>query len=345
MFLYAWDRFPEGQAVEIDAADGPELLDLFAKILTSNARRMLRRGIDRTYLPIVDVSAHPRGRFLLSDTIKTASIARGMAYFSTDELSVDNPQNRIIKAALRMLGTSEQVDASLAHQCLLVGQQMAGVSDMRLSTDLFRRLQLSRNNRHYDLVLKICRLLLELALPGEGEKRTRFAEIASDDTRMSTIFEAFLRNFYRTEQSEFSVDSEHVQWDANAAEPYHLRHLPNMRTDVTLRSSQRIIVADAKFYRRTLVSYMGGTEKVRSDHLYQLLAYLRHTVSNGVDVTGLLIYPQTTSEALRLSFTIEDRHVAVRTVDLTQPWLTIRTELLGFISRIDGEHGLQESIA
>src|SRR5829696_5338174 len=49
MFLYAWDRFREGQALEVAATEGPEVLDLFAEVLIKGVRRLLRRGLDRGY--------------------------------------------------------------------------------------------------------------------------------------------------------------------------------------------------------------------------------------------------------------------------------------------------------
>jgi 5-methylcytosine-specific restriction enzyme subunit McrC len=77
---------------------------------------------------------------------------------------------------------------------------------------LFQRVQLGRNNRHYDLLLRICSLILDSLLPGEGAGRTRFADILADEVRMSTVFEAFVRNFYRSEQSAFRVGADHLAW-------------------------------------------------------------------------------------------------------------------------------------
>lgn len=49
--------------------------------------------------------------------------------------------------------------------------------------------------------------------------------------------------------------------------------LPMMETDVTLfnPNRQEKLILDAKFYREALVSKFGGREKVRRDHLSQIL--------------------------------------------------------------------------
>ena len=120
--------------------------------------------------------------------------------------------------------------------------------------------------------MKICELVRELLLPEEGGRVSRFAAILRDEERMSSIFEAFVRNFYRREQNQFSVDAEVIPWDMSPDSVGHAAYLPSMFTDITLRSPTRTIVIDAKFYLQTLVvGRFGGQGKVRSAHLYQLM--------------------------------------------------------------------------
>lgn len=332
LFLYAWNCFPQADPVEIEADEGLELFDLFAKVLAASTRQLLRRGIDRGYQLESEIGSRPRGRLLLSQTVGSGAVARGAAAYCFDELTNDIPANRVLKAVLQALGRSTQVRPALAHDCLSLARQLREVTDCKLSSSLFRLVQIGRNNRHYDLVLKIAELLLQSLLPGEGDRRGRFADIVEDEVRMSSVFESFLRNFYRMEQSHFGVEAEHIRWNAKATNPDHLRLLPTMRTDLTLRSPTRNIVVDAKFYQRTLISHMGGTDKVRSDHLYQLLAYMRHITADGLArPEGLLLYPKTSVE-LRLQFQMEGSTLRVCTVDMQRSWREIRSELLHVIA-------------
>ena len=87
--------------------------------------------------------------------------------------------------------------------------------------------------------------------------------------------------------------------------PIHATYLPTMRTDVSLRSMHRTIVIDTKYYRQTLSRYLGN-EKIRSDHLYQLFAYLKNL--EGRDdpdsrAEGVLLYP-TVGHALDLRYVL-----------------------------------------
>ena len=168
-------------------------------------------------------------------------------------------------------------------------------------------------------------------MPGEGGTDSRFASILEDEERMSSLFEAFVRHFYRQERKEFSVAAEALQWDVLCANAAHRRYLPTMFTDVTLRSPGRTVVIDAKFYKQTLVSYQGGHPKVRPAHLYQLLAYITNMEGlGGADghAEGMLLYPSVDGEHLQLDFELERHRVRVWSVDLSRPWPDIHAQML-----------------
>jgi 5-methylcytosine-specific restriction enzyme subunit McrC len=66
---------------------------------------------------------------------------------------------------------------------------------------------------------------------------------------MSAVFEKFIRRFYELEQSEFpSVGTRSLSWEATAERAEDLEFLPNMRTDVTLRSPDRVIEVPRLLY-------------------------------------------------------------------------------------------------
>jgi 5-methylcytosine-specific restriction enzyme subunit McrC len=108
-----------------------------------------------------------------------------------------------------------------------------------------------------------------------------------------------------------------------------------MRTDVTLRGKGRTIVMDAKFYKTTLKSYRGGPERIRPGHLYQLLTYLHHTDRESGSPSrseGILLYPRTGSDDLRLDYAIAGHRVRVHTVALNRPWPEIKHDLLNLLT-------------
>lgn len=336
LFSYAWSRFPEGGGgAEVGVDRCPDLPNLFARILINSANRLLRRGLDRGYCEFVEETRAPRGRMLLGEIVKRQSLLRGAVVCAFDELTPNVLHNRIIKATALSLARARGVTRDHAHELRLVGQRMEGVEDIRLTSDCFRRVQLSRNTGQYLSTLKLCEFVFRALLPDEHGDGARFAEILKDEVTMSTVFEDFLRNFYAHEQQAFTVRAEAWPWDGYSLEPGGEAFLPMLMTDITLRSRTRSIVMDAKFYKEALVE-RSGVFKVRSTHLYQLLAYMEHAALRAphLPCDGALIYPAV-GDPIALRYRLRGHEVVVRSVDLTRPWQAIHDELLA----IPGEFG------
>ena len=222
--------------------------------------------------------------------------------------------------------------------------------DVSLSAELFRDVQLGRNNRHYRLLIKICELVFESLIPGEGEEESRFAILLDDEVRMSELFEKFVRNFYITEQHFFKVRAEQLEWHATFDDPRNEAYLPQMRTDLTMRTAGRTIVMDTKYYREILSRTMGGLAKLRSGHLYQLMTYLRQVrcdVSVPHVAEGLLLYARAGGLDLNVAYTVGGFRIRACTIDLNVDWRTSRfriqfidaCESIGVAAKAVGDDG------
>ena len=52
LLCYAWDVLEEKESLaDVDVLDSTDILDLFARVLVNGTRRLVRRGLDRGYLP------------------------------------------------------------------------------------------------------------------------------------------------------------------------------------------------------------------------------------------------------------------------------------------------------
>ncbi|PVE25807.1 hypothetical protein DC522_03270 [Microvirga sp. KLBC 81] len=333
LFTYAWAQFPGGVSVAAGVDEAPDLPNLLAQLLISGANRLLRRGLDCGYHGFTEDTRAPRGRLQLDRIIKEQTLRRGSVICSYDELTADVLHNQIIKATARALARANNIMPEYAHELRILTRQMAAVSDIRVSPDQFRRVQLSRNTSQYLPLLKLCELVSRSLLPDRQGSETRFVDILEDEATMSAVFEEFLRNFYSFEQRAFRVAKKIMSWDANALTSNSAGFLPVMETDITLSSPARTIVIDAKFYREALIA-RHGSKKVRSGHLYQLFAYLEHAGLHGsaMQVDGALIYPAV-GEPIDLRYQIRGHEVIVRAVDLSRPWREIHDELLEILSQ------------
>jgi 5-methylcytosine-specific restriction enzyme subunit McrC len=150
---------------------------------------------------------------------------------------------------------------------------------------------------------------------------------------MARLFESFVRNFYKIEQSEFSVKREDIKWNFVTENEIDLRMLPKMSTDISLVSSSRKIIIDTKFYKEALGSRF-TQEKINSSHLYQLFSYLKNQESD-LEITktceGVLLYPSAGSD-FKFSYRYQNHKIRVLSINLNQDWFDIKRDLLEIIS-------------
>lgn len=108
--------------------------------------------------------------------------------------------------------------------------------------------RIRRNNKFYDFILNICRLIFENSLISEQTGDFNFTDFVRNERKMSSLFETFFRNFYTIEQTNYKVKRENIYWQFSAQNQQHLDFLPLMQTDITLENDKSKILIDANFY-------------------------------------------------------------------------------------------------
>jgi 5-methylcytosine-specific restriction enzyme subunit McrC len=338
LLLYAWGHFKSGGIRGVGTDESPDLPNLLGKVLNTGVHRLLRRGLDRGYIEVTEETRSPRGKLRLDLMTKQQTMLRGFAVCDLDELTPDVLHNQVLKATLVSLSNCVDVAKGLRHELKMNAQRMAAVSPIRLSADIFHRVQLSRNTSQYGFLMRVCELVFHSRLPDDQGSGSKFQSILEDEVRLPALFEEFLRNFYRSELSGYSAASEIMSWQADAENEDDLAYLPIMKTDITLRSNDQTIVADAKYYKEALT---GGrySAKIQSAHLYQISTYIEHARRNEPDkpIAGLLIYPSN-GQSLRLRYRLMGSRVTVATINLAAEWPDIHTELLEVIQEAEAKH-------
>ena len=333
LFCYAWRFVPEDLAIDVGAIDSPDVLNLCAHVLTTGIDRLLRRGIDRSYLELSEESAHVRGRLDLTGMITGLTWVNARAVYRFDELSPDVLHNQILRTTVRLL-CDGPIEPGLRDRLREIDHKLSNIGIIQLNMSLFRRVQLHRNNSFYAFLIRVCELVHVSLLPDRsGEGPSWFRDVLSDEDYMAAVFEEFIRNFYSIKQSQFTVGRTQPRWNAAASKLDDLRFLPSMTTDATLISSGRTLIIDAKYYRDALQSHH-GSRTVHSVNLYQLMAYLRGSSQNapmGQSIEGILIYP-VGEQCIDLSYVIDSYPVRIYTLNLGQPTHAIEGDLLNLLS-------------
>ena len=306
----------------------PDLPNLFAKLLSAGTRKILRRGLDRGYKTFTEELVNPRGRLRLDRMIKEATRLRGSAICDFDELTHDILHNQVLKVTLTNLASCPDVEKETRRDLRSLARRFHDVADIQLSDHCFRRVVVSRNNREYMFLMRLCEFVFWSLMPDERGGTARFQQVFNDDVRMSAVFEDFLRNFYELNRTEYRVRAEAPEWYVTDTTEGDRVFLPRMLTDITLRHRDHTIIVDAKFYPTPLVqSHRGEGERVRSQHLYQLITYLQHErVRHDRGLSGMLIYPDV-GRSVRLRYRLLGIPILVATVDLGKEWRDIETEL------------------
>ena len=123
------------------------------------------------------------------EIIKQATQLRGTAICDFDELSHDILFNQILKATLTNLAAVDDIHKELRHELSLLARQFHDVTDIRLSADLFRQATLSRNNRVYYFLKRLCEFVFLSLMPNEHGIGAKFQKFLDDEICMSAIFE------------------------------------------------------------------------------------------------------------------------------------------------------------
>lgn len=330
LLCYAWDQLAEGALIDIKASDSQSLSELFARVLAHGTQHLVKRGFDRGYLVHSEETPRLRGHLNLSESMQRLSWRQGRMVCEFDELDHNILHNRILKSTILDVLHAGGVEKETRNLLREQSASLRHIDPVHITSGIFRRVHLHRNNRFYRFLLNVCELIHDSKLPEQQDGKTRFRDFIRDPKRMPYLFESFVKNFYAREQRGFKVGRVQFKWAATGAEE-SLAVLPVMKTDVSLWSKERSIILDCKFYVEAMSGWF-GQEKIHTSNLYQLYAYLRnaehHADWNGSE--GILLYPAVSS-GFDHQFKVEKHRIRVVSIDLDQPWKHVHDCLLSVI--------------
>lgn len=337
LMLYASDLFRTRGLGDVGLEDSPDdLPDLVAEILARAVEVRQRRRLNLGYRSRDDVLNRVRGRIDVLNTERRRLLDRGLVGCRFDELTIDTPRNRFVRAALDSVSRVVR-SRDLSHRCrsLASGMKAMGVSGdvptrAQMSTDRF-----GRHDADDRLMVSAARLAFDLALPTEAAGPNVLNLPDREAAWVRRLFEKAVGGFYDVvlpPQGWRVRCGGQLNWQI-AQKTSGIEHiLPTMRTDVVLdhAPSGRRIVIDTKF-TSILTRGWYRDETLRSGYVYQIYAYLRSQVGRGDPLadgaSGLLLHPSV-GEAVDETVIIQGHEIRFATVDLTAPSDEIRAQLL-----------------
>ena len=331
MLLYAWRLIGTREPTAVTTEGSTTLQDLFAHVLADTVTDLLARGLDRGYVTRDEPIRGVRGRPDLPETVKRNLLASGQVHCRFDELEYDVLHNRIVKATLRRL-SGAGLHADNHNRVVHLYQKLDAVSDTEIALHDFRRVQLHRNNARYEYALRLCELIYNELMVDTRSGRSRFREYGENEQQMGRLFEEFVRAFFERHHRGYKLRRvRDIPWSGTTPNLPDWKRLPRMIPDVVLESASRRVIIETKFYARTFAG-SGRRQKVISDHLYQLLAYVQNRNAQFADPRheGILLYP-VVHQAFAFEYVLMGCRLGVRSIDLNQPWPEIRRDLLAVL--------------
>ena len=342
LMLYASDLFRHlDSSGRTGAEENPDdIPDLIAEILAYEVERRLARNLNRGWQMRRADLTRVRGRVDLLRTETQQLLAKGKVACRFDELSIDTPRNRLVRAALAKLAAIAK-RGELAGRCRSLAARLerlgVGVEKpprTEVSIDTFGRFD--ANDRP---MVAAARLAFELALPNEEPGAYAVTSPSREIGWLRRLFERAIAGFYTVTLSHEGWRVNHggtIRWPQINPTPGVGAILPLMKTDVVLEHyglSHRIII-DTKF-TSLLVSGQYENESLRSEYIYQIYAYLRSQESSqdpmSVRASGVLLHPSV-GEMVDEAVIIQEHAIRFVTVDLAASASQIRRQLLSLIT-------------
>jgi 5-methylcytosine-specific restriction enzyme subunit McrC len=337
LMLYASDLFRTRGIGKVGLEDSPDdLPDLIAKILADAVEVRQRRRLSLGYRTREAALNRVRGRINVLTTERHQLLDRGLVACRFDELTIDTPRNRFVRAALETISRIVR-RKDLSHRCrsLASGMKAIGVSGeaptrTQMSIDRF-----GRNDADDRFMVAAAMLAFDLSLPTETAGLNVLSLPDREVISVRKLFERAVGGFYSVvlNPQEWRVQcGGRLKWQIEQKTAGIDEILQKMTTDVVLNHSPtgRRIVIDTKF-TSIVTSSRYREEALRSGYVYQIYAYLRSQVGGGDPLadcaSGLLLHPAI-GQMVDETVVIQGHHFRFATVDLTASPADIRFQLI-----------------
>lgn len=326
MLAYAFQVLREEGYRSVAAEEFEYAADLLAAILAKGVANQVRRGLYREYVTRTLAMSSPAGKINVSASVKENSLRKKQLVCECDEFIENAYLNRILKTTALLLIRCPEVAPERKEALRKTMFYFRKVEEINPRQIRWSRLSYHRNNATYMMLINICYLVIKGMLLTEQEGAMKLARYV-DMQHLHRLFEKFVLAYYRKHYPQFHPSPSFIDWDVEGEET---EYLPMMKADITLRSGDKTLIIDTKFYSRFLqANQLFDRRTWHSQHLYQIFAYVKNLdYTHSGKVSGLLLYAKTDEEMVPdRDYIINGNRISVRTVDLNADFPKICTQL------------------
>src|ERR1035437_9835371 len=243
LMLYASDLTRIGDAfnalVDNDLDDLP---DLIARLLADSVERRLHRTLTRGYRRREMALTRVRGRIDILTTEPRLLLSRGEVFCRFEELTLDTPRNRLVRAALALMARLVR-NIELVRRCRALASTLAqaGIGGMCPSRADLASDQIGRNYEADRFMVALARLAFDLALPTEESGATTLVAPDREEVWVRRLFEKAVLGFARVEMEPLGwsvLGGKHLEWQVSSPSEGLAAILPRMETDIVLDTGE-----------------------------------------------------------------------------------------------------------
>ncbi len=334
MLSYAFLELKKNNYDDISSEEFEHIFDLFAAILFCGVSEQLKRGLYREYVDKHETLSTLRGRVEINGTIRNFAQSKRKLDCEYDELSENNVFNQILKSTMLLLINNKDVNSKRKRKLHSLLTFFNYVSEINIREIRWETLYFRRCNRSYRMLVNICHFIIDglLLTTESGDERTT----TFSDEHMNRLFERFVLNYYKRHFPQFNANADCIGWNIDTEDSIGLDLLPSMRSDITLRNGDKVLIIDTKYYSN-MMQYQYGKHTIHSANMYQIYTYVKNRdVAHTGNVSGLLLYARV-NEAIvpELDTYIDGNRIMVTTLDLNQKFNVIASKLNDLTRTID----------
>ncbi len=322
MLSYAFQVLNEQGYKQVATEEYENVAELCSEILIKGVTSQIKRGLGREYLSQTESLASIKGKINISFSVKEQSMLKKHLICSYDEFSVNSYMNRIIRTTMEVLIKSS-ISKERKKQIRKLLIYFAEVEPLNIGNIKWKQ-QYNRNNQTYQMLISVCYLIIKGLLQTTSDGNIKLMDFL-DEQRMCRLYEKFILEYYRKEHSEVKVSASQIPWDLD--DGYSVM-LPIMQSDIMLKSDDKILVIDAKYYSHTTQNQY-NMNTLYSRNLYQIFTYVKNLDKDKTgNVTGMLLYAKTDEKILpNNDYKMSGNPILVRTLDLNCDFVEIKKQL------------------
>ncbi len=245
--------------------DCMNLYEIFINMYLQEVRQLIRHGIRSSYVQQEDNLKYYKGKLLVGKHVRANLAHKERCYVAFDEFHPNQPENRLVKAALEKLQklTISAENAKEIRQLLTVFEMVEASKNYDKD---FSKVILNRNTKDYEMLIPWSRVFLQ---------NKSFTTFSGTTTSKALLFpmESVYESYVAQQMKKVFVPD---GWDVSSQDRGHYlfvepRNQFALRPDIVLERDGRTIIMDSKWKR--LIDSERKNYGISQADMYQMYAY------------------------------------------------------------------------